>query len=339
VHDPPYLKTRREGGHVDYLGIVYLVLWLGLLQIVADRGQRADWFSSRWVVWATICSSLAMVLLIFHELRVREPILELRFFKVRQFASALFAVVMLSFILFGTGLLNPIFLQEFMGYTASKAGMVMVPRAMGAMGAMFFTGQISRAGYDNKRLIGFSFALITIGLWAMAHWDLDVGMWQVIWPGMILGAGLGMCFPILSAAALSGVARERMGFAASLYNMMRNTGAAVGIAFLTNMLVRNEQVHQSYLVQHFSVFEAWRFGVTMPRAPGAPSFHLLSQLVTGRKQGLGMVYGTIQRQSTMLAFNDIYRMLAGIGILMTPSFLLFRGAKPPRGGGGNAPAH
>ena len=339
VHDPPYLQARRKGGRIDYLGIVYLVLWLGLLQIVVDRGQRADWFNSAWVVWATVCSSLAMVLLIFRELRISEPILELRFFKMPQFASALFAVVILSFMLFGSGLLNPIFLQEFMGYTASKAGMVMVPRAMGAMLAMFLTGQVSRAGYDNKRLIGLSFALITFGLWSMAHWDLNVGMWQVIWPGLVLGAGLGMCFPILSAAALSCVERERMGFAASLYNMMPNTGAAVGIAFLTNMLVRNQQIHQSYLVQHFSVFEAWRLGARTPSEPGAQSFNFLSQLVTGQKQGLGMVYGTIQRQSAMLAFNDIYRMLAGMAILMIPSFILFRATKSQARPGGSAAAH
>jgi DHA2 family multidrug resistance protein len=117
VHDPPFLGERRGGGRIDYLGIAYLVIWLGLLQIVVDRGQRADWFSSAWVVWPTVCSWVAMVLLIVREQRISEPILELHSFKIPQFASALFAVVVLSFVLFGSGLLNPIFLQEFMGYT------------------------------------------------------------------------------------------------------------------------------------------------------------------------------------------------------------------------------
>jgi MFS transporter, DHA2 family, multidrug resistance protein len=335
VHDPAYLRARSKGGRVDYLGILYLVLWLGLLQIVVDRGQRADWFSSPWVVWATAISGLAMVALVVHELRVKEPVIELRFLKIPQFASALFAVVMLSFILFGTGLLNPVFLQEYLGYTAWKAGTVMAPRALGAMSAMLFAGQVSRAGYDNKRLIGLSFVLMTIGLWNMAHWTLDVGMWEVIWPGIVLGLGLGMCFPILSTAALTCIPREQMGYAASLYNMMRNTGAAVGIAYLTNMLVRNQQVHQSYLVQHFSVFDAWRMGNIGPRAPGSPSFHFLTQMVSGQRQGLGMVYGLMQQQSAMLAFNDIYRLLTVIAVLMIPSFILFRGNKPT---GGGAPA-
>ena len=335
VHDPAYLRERGAGRRVDYLGILYLVLWLGLLQIVVDRGQRADWFNSAWVVWASAISALAMVALVVHELRVKEPVLELRFFKIPQFSSALFAVVMLSFILFGTGLLNPVFLQEYMGYTAWRAGLVMAPRALGAMTAMLFAGQIARAGYDNKRLIGLSFALMTIGLWSMARWDLDVGMWDVIWPGIVLGLGLGMCFPILSAAALSCVPREQMGYAASLYNMMRNTGAAVGIAYLTNMLVRDQQVHQFYLVQHFSVFDAWRLGSMTPRAPGAPAFPFLGQIITGQKQGFGMIYGAVQQQSAMLAFNDIYRMLSMIAVLMIPSFVLFRASKQT---GGDAPA-
>jgi DHA2 family multidrug resistance protein len=336
VHDPAYLSKRRAQGRVDYIGIVLLAAWLGLLQIVLDRGQRSDWFDSAWVVWATALSAVAMILLVFHELRVREPVLELHFLKIRQFSSAVFTVVILSFILFGTGLLNPIFLQEFMQYTAWKAGLVMAPRAFGAMAAMLFAGQIARAGFDNKRLIGVSFTLMAIGLWMMSRWNLQVGMPQVIWPGVVLGVGLGMCFPVLSAAALSCVPREQMGYASSLYNMMRNTGAAVGIAYLSNMLVRNQQVHQSYLVQHFSAFDAWRLNQMPPHAPGAPTFNFLDQLVTGQKQGLGMIYGAIQQQSAMLAFGDIYRMLAIMAMVMIPSFILFRGLKPM---GGNVSAH
>ena len=333
VHDPPYMKNRAAGRRVDYLGITLLAVWLGLLQIVLDRGQRADWFSSAWVVWATVASAAAMVWLVVHELRFSDPIIQLRVLRIRQFSIALFLVTVLSFVLFGTGLLNPIFLQEFMGYTAWRAGLIMAPRAMAAMTSMMIAGQVARAGYDNKRLIGVSFALMTIGLWSMAHWNLDVGMWQVIWPGVVLGSGLGLCFPILSATALSCVERESMGYAASLYNMMRTTGAAIGIAYMTNALIRNQQIHQSRLVEHFSVFDAWRLSAMTPHSPGAPIFHYLPQIVSGQKQGLGMVYGLIQAQASILAFNDIYRILAVMTLLMIPSFLLFKGVRPASGGG------
>jgi DHA2 family multidrug resistance protein len=337
VHDPAYLRGTRRGGRIDYFGILCLVLSLGLIQIVLDRGERADWFNSPWVVWATIIAIAAMISLVVHELRTKQPILELHIFKNPLFCAAVSLVIVLSFILFGTGLLNPIFLQEFMGYTAWRAGLVLCPRAMGAMAAMLFAGQIARAGYDNKRLIGVSFTLMAIGLWMMAHWNLQVGVWQVVLPGIVLGLGLGMCFPILSAAALSCVERERMGYAASLYNMMRNTGAAVGIAYMTNMLVRRQQVHQSYLVQHFSVFDAWRMSTNAALSPGSPVFHYLPEITTGQKQGLGMVYGLIQQQAAMLAFNDIYRVLAVMAVLMIPSFIVLRGGK--RADASAAPAH
>ncbi|MGH8335926.1 MAG: hypothetical protein ACRETL_03695, partial [Gammaproteobacteria bacterium] len=144
---------------------------------------------------------------------------------------------------------------------------------------------------------------------------------------LYMGCGLGIVFPILSAAALSCVARERMGFAASLYNMMRNNAAAVGIAYLTNKLVSLEQVHQAYLVSHFSIFDAWRLSKVAPLEPGSMAFNYLPQLVTGQKQGLGMVYGMIQAQAAMLSFNDIYFLGAVLTFCLIPSFLLLGSRK------------
>jgi DHA2 family multidrug resistance protein len=334
VHDPHYLQ-RRQGGGVDYLGLALLVLWLGLMQIVADRGQRADWFAAPWVVWSSVISGLSMVLLIFRELHFKTPILDLHILKKPIFSIAVSLMIVHSFLLFGTGLLLPVFLQEFMGYTAWKAGLAMCPRAMGGMMSMLFVGQIARY-YDNKRLIGLSYLMIAIGLWMISRWNLEVDMWQVVWTSIVLGLGFGMGFPILSAAALSSVERERMGYAASLFSMLQQQGRAIGIAYMTNMLVRNQQIHQARLVEHFSVFDAWKLNQLGAQVPGSPVFHYLPQIVTGQKQGLGMVYEVVQAQAAMLAFNDIYRILAILTILMIPSFLVLRGQI---GGGAHSAAH
>jgi len=329
VHDPAYLRERRaQGGRVDYLGIVYLTLGLGLLQIVLDRGQRSDWFNSSWVVWATLFAGLSLIALIFQELRFPEPILDLRIMKNRVFSLAVFLVVAMSSVLYGTGLLNPIFLQDFMGYTAWKAGLVMSPRGLGALASMITVGQLARFGYDTRRLIGVGFALMTYSLWMMAHWDLQVGLWQVIVPTVVLGSGLGLVFPTLSAATLSCVERERMGYAASLFTLMRNTGAAIGISYMTTKLISHEQIHQSNLVQHFSVFDAWKLSQTT-QMPGAPRFDYMQQIVTGQHQSLGMVYGMVQNQAAMLSFNDIYRMLAAMTLVLVPCYIWLKGTGRP----------
>ena len=325
VHDPAYLRQRRvTGGKVDYLGIGCLTLGLGLMQIVLDRGQRSDWFASPWVVYATAASIIFIVALVINELRFSDPIMDLRIFAIRAFNVSVSLVVAMSFSLYGTGLLNPIFLQELMGYDAWKAGLVLAPRGFGTMASMMLVGQLARLRYDTRPLVGLGFVLMAIGLWTMSRWNLQVGMWNVLWPSFVMGIGMGMIFPTLSASTLSCVKRERMGYAASLYNMMRNTGAAVGISYITTVLVNHEQIHQSHLVEHFSVFDAWRMSNAAPRVPGAQRFAYLPQLVTGQKQGLGMVYGMIQAQAAILSFNDIYRKLAIAMVFLVPTFLLLR---------------
>jgi DHA2 family multidrug resistance protein len=116
--------------------------------------------------------------------------------------------------------------------------------------------------------------------------------------------------------------------------MMRNTGSAIGISIVTNMLNSREQIHQSYLVQHFSVFDAWHISARGARMPGAPTFDFARELVAGQKQGLGMVYQGVQVQASLLAFNDIYRALAILGALCIPIFLFLK-----KTSGGGAAGH
>ena len=325
VHDPAYLQKRRaKGGRVDYLGIVFLVLGLGLMEIVLDRGQRADWFNAPWVWYFTAASAASFLILIVHELRFAEPILDLRIMAIPAFDLSVGLIVAMSFALYGTGLLNPIFLQELMGYTAWKAGLVLAPRGLGTMCSMLLIGQLARFRFDTRPLVGVGFILMATALWTMSKWNLNVSTWVVIWPSIMMGVGMGFIFPTLSAATLSVVSRERMGYAASLYNMMRNAGAAIGISYMTTTLVNHQQIHQSYLVEHFSVFDAWRMTNAAPRMAGAQPFSYLPQMMGGNHQGFAGVYGMIQAQASMLAFNDIYRVLAMWMVLLIPSFLLLR---------------
>ena len=324
LEDPPYMKALRKGGRVDWLGILCLVVSLGVGEIVLERGERSDWFNSAWVWYFTAASAIAMITLVIHELRFSEPILDLRIMAIPAFNLSVMLIVAMSFALYGTGLLNPIFLQELMGYTAWRAGLVLAPRGLGTMVSMLLIGQLARFKFDTRPLVGFGFVLMATGLWSMSNWNLSVSTWVVVWPSIIMGFGMGFIFPTLSAATLSVVSRERMGYAASLYNMMRNAGAAIGISFMTTTLVNHQQIHQSYLVEHFSVFEAWRMKNAAPRMAGGHGFYFTPQLTGAGHQSLAGVYGMIQQQASMLAFNDIYRVLALWMVLLIPSFLLLR---------------
>jgi len=324
LNDPPYLKVQR-GGKIDYLGIVCLTTGLGLMQLVADRGQRADWFSTPWVVYATAGCVVAFLIFTWQELRFPDPVVDLRIFKHSMFTVTVILTVMLSFAQYGASLLNPIFLQEFMGYTAWKAGLALAPRAFGTVFSLILVGQLARYGFNTRWFIGPAFIITATALWLMSHWNAQISTWHVTGPVILQGIGTGLVFPQLSAISLAAVRRERMGYASSLFNMMRNTGAAIGISFLTALFIDQQQTHQSRLVEHFSVFDAWRMGEQSPRMPGAPAF-AISRLQMGHKEGLAMVYGIIQSQAAVLAFNDIYRMLAVWLLAMIPLYFLLRKA-------------
>ena len=237
----------------------------------------------------------------------------------RNFTLPMSLVVLLTFTLYGTGILNPVFLQELLGYTAMKAGLVMAPRGFGTMFAMLLLGTISRRGFDTRPLVGIGFSLVAIAMWAMAGLNLQTDTFHIVWPTVLQGIGTGLVFPGLSAAALSSMPRQRMGDAASLYAVTRNLGAAIGTSYLTTMLIRREQVRQSYLVEHVSVFSLYR----VP-AMGAVQTGFGHQLVAGQPQGFVLLYRAVQRQAMMLSFNDIYIALCLLMLVLIPSFLFLQ---------------
>ncbi|MBV8771909.1 MAG: MFS transporter, partial [Deltaproteobacteria bacterium] len=199
-----------------------------------------------------------------------------------------------------------------------KAGLVMAPRGFGTMFAMLLLGTLSRRGFDTRFLVGIGFGLVAVAMWKMAGLNLQSDTFRIVWPTVLQGVGTGLVFPGLSAAALSSIPRQRMGYAASLYAVTRNLGAAIGTSYLTTMLIRQQQVRQSYLVEHVSIFSLMRIPAVGARTD------LAQQLAAGQQQGILMLYHAVQRQAMMLSFNDIYRLLCVMMLVLIPTFLFLQ---------------
>ncbi len=326
VHDPEHIrKSQAAARRIDYTGIIYLVLGLGLLQIVLDRGQRSDWFAASWVCVFAGVAVASLLLLVFHELRFSEPILDLSILRIPLFDVSVSVVLAMVLVMYGMNLLNPLFFQELLGYSPWKSGIAVLPRGFGTLIGMFLIGQLSRRGFDIRWLVRVGFAVLTYALLSLSQWTLAVDLSSVRSAMILSGLGSGLIFPALSAASLACVEKERMGYAASLNNMMRNTGSAIGISLVSNLLNSHEQVHQAYLTEHFTAFDAWRLDLMSPsQMPGSPRFGLVQGLVVHHARGFGVIYQAIQRQASLLAYNDIYRMLAVIAALFIPAFLLLK---------------
>jgi len=335
VHDPEHIRRSQAAARrIDYPGIILLALGLGLLQIVLDRGQRADWFAAPWVCIFVAVAVLALILLVIRELTFPEPILDLRILAIPLFDVSVGIILVMMLVVFGLNLLNPLFFQELLGYSSWKSGVAVMPRGFGTFVGMFLIGQLSRRGFDTRWLVGVGFVFLAAALWTMSQWTLDVAIVNVRWPMIMSGFGSGLIFPAMSAATLACVSRERMGYASSLYNMMRNTGSAIGISLVTNLLNSHEQIHQAYLNEHFTSFRAWQLDQAPPMMPGSPHFNLSQSIVTHQLQPFGMMWASLQQQASLLAYNDIYRMLATTAFFFIPAFLLLKRPQAKSG-----PAH
>jgi MFS transporter, DHA2 family, multidrug resistance protein len=164
-------------------------------------------------------------------------------------------------------------------------------------------------------LVALGFLLVGVATWQLGSLNLSMAISNFVWPTVLQGVGMGLVFPNLSASALSSIPREQMGYGASIYSMTRNIGGSIGTSVLTTLLVRKEQIQQSHLTEHLTVFDVWRMSQSQLHMPGSPTFNYLNQLISGQKQGLAMLYGAVQNQATMMSLNNIYRMLAGVMII------------------------
>ena len=309
VHDPPYLRQQRGQGKVDYVGIICVVLALGLFQIVLGRGGLSGWFAAPWVRYASVTSFLAMVVLIIHELRFPEPVIDLRILKIFGFTLAVTLICIQSLVLFSVNLLNPLFMQTVLGYSPWRAGLAVAPRGIGVILALVTVGQLSRRQIDMRRIISCGFLVAGWQIWHMAHWGLDATESQVLLPIFLFGLGLGAAFPTITALGLGQIKRERMGYATSLFGMIINTGAATGIAIVSNVLISRHRFHQAQLTTYFSFLD------TCERAGITPT----SLFVESPR-----MQHSIGAQAWLLAYHDMYKILAFLVVLLAPWCLLLK---------------
>ncbi len=185
LEDPPYIKNSRPGS-IDATGFALLTLWLATFQIVLDKGQQEDWFSSSWIVWFSVVSAASFIALIVRELRVKEPIVDLRVFLNRNFwaGSTVMGVAMAA--TYSALAMLPLFLQTLMGYTSQAAGLATAPRGIGAMIAMPLVG-ILMLFIDGKWLMTIGIVALSAATFMFGNLTLDVSMASIVAPNVAHG--------------------------------------------------------------------------------------------------------------------------------------------------------
>ncbi len=326
VWDPPHLREaqralRERGFKVDYFGFFLLALGFGLLQLVLDKGQQEDWFESAFILRAAWLGGAALLILPFWELRQRDPMVDLRLLQNRNFAIANVLMFSLGFVLFGSTLLLPLFLQTLLGYSATQAGMAISPGGVAILFAMPVVGMlVSRV--DVRKLIAFGLLVSGGALVLFSMISLDVDYWTVALIRVIQALGLGFLFIPINTAAFTGIPMIKSSSASALINLSRNLGGSFGIALAASYLVEQQQRHQAYLVAHVDTSS----GLGAAELAGLTAHFVASghSALQAGQLAMGTLYGMVQQQASMLAFVDAFRLLALMFFLLLPACLFLR---------------
>jgi DHA2 family multidrug resistance protein len=329
IQDPPYFKRRQlSETKIDYVGLGFVALGLGALQIVLDKGQREDWFESHFIVILTLISVASLLFVIFWEWRHKDPIIDLHLFRDRTFAVSNLLMFMLGFALLGSTLLLPLFSQTLLGYTAAESGLALMPGGFTIILLLPLVGfLLSR--YSPRWLLLFGLIVLSFSLFHMTSFDLQIDFRTVATARVIQAVGMAFLFVPINTAAYAFLPRDKNNAASGLMNLARNIGGSVGISVVTTMLDRRTQVHLSNLSSHLSA--------SNPALQAR--LNALGLMVQGHGGGppgtsgvpWAIIQGTLARQATMLAFIDNFWLL-GVAILaMVPVVFLMKKSKP--GGG------
>ena len=323
IADPPHLvrRTFASGLKLDYIGLGLLSTGLASLEILLDEGQRDDWFGSNLIIAAAVIAAFSLVSVVIWELRQKQPVIDLRILKNRNFALSAVTMYAVGFTLYGSTAILPIFLQTILGYTALLSGLVLSPGGVAMMIGMALVGRLLGT-FEARWLIIFGLVLAAAGLFAMSGFNLEVDFRSAMWARTIQAFGMAFLFVPINTTAFSSVAKEKLGYATGMINLFRNIGGSGGIAMVNTILARREQFHQQVLVSHLTPMDG-SYADTLRNTAAAIAAQGAST-ADAAVQAQGVVYGMVQRNAAMLAVNDTFWILAVIFLGMIPLVLLLK---------------
>jgi DHA2 family multidrug resistance protein len=305
-------ETPRNAHKLDWFGFGTLSLGIGALQVLLDRGEQLDWFSSGEILCEAVIAASAFYLFLVHTFTVDEPFVRPSLFRDPNFAAGTVFVAVVGLTYYSALALQPPFFQNLMGYSVVSAGLVMGPRGIGTMAAMLVVGRmIGRV--DTRVLLAFGLALTAWSFYAMTGWTPDIDQETIIVVGVVQGVGLGFLFVPLSAATLSTLSSAERTEGAGFYNLSRNIGSSVGISVVNTLLTRNTQANHAVLAAHVTDVNR---GFENPTIS-----HFWNPLTAAGRTALDAV---ITQQAQIIAYIDDYKLLMIATLAVIPLLIVFR---------------
>jgi DHA2 family multidrug resistance protein len=330
VEDPPYLKAAKQSGvRVDYIGIALLVLGVGALQIMLDRGQQDDWFSSPFILTLAILAAVGLISLVVWEWFATHPIINVRLFKSFNFLGSNIMMFVVGAVIFSSLVMIPQFLQTLLSYTAELAGLVLSLGAILVLIEMPIVGKLT-SKIQARYLIAFGwFSMALAMMYSTSHFGLFLDFWTATRIRIVQVVGIGFLFVPITLVAFVGIPQAQSNMASGIINFMRNIGSSVGTSMVITMIARRSQYHQSVMIGNLtSGHAAFLNGVNgltdgLARAGFSPD--------DAQMRAHAALYQAAQQQATTLAYIDTFWTLGVAAAIMFAFSFTLRSNEPGRG--------
>jgi len=305
-------ESKAKAKPFDFIGFGSIVVFIGAVQLLLDRGPSQDWFDAAEIQIYAIISAIALWVFVTHTMTAKHPFFDRSLIRDGNFITACIFGFFIGILLFSTMALIPPMMQSLMGYPVLTAGIISMPRGVGSFAAMFVVGRL--IGKVDTRVILFTgLSLSAIALWMMMGFDLTMSSGPFIWSGILQGFGIGLIFVPLSTLAFATVPPQLRAEGSSVYTLIRNLGAAVGISIMQGLMVTNTQAMHESLANHVN--------------PSNPVVSNALGAAANSAGGLQALNGEITRQATMVAYIDDFKLMLIVTLACMPMLLLMRQPK------------
>lgn len=319
-------ESVRHKLPIDSIGLALLVIWVGALQIMLDKGQELDWFRSGEVIALGLVALVGFIAFLIWELTEEHPVVDLSLFKKRNFWAGVVAISVGYGLFFGNVVLLPLWLQQYMGYTATQAGMVLAPVGLAAMLLSPVVGKtLDRV--DPRHYAAFAFVVFTLVLWMRSQFNTQADFGTIMVPTLIQGVAMAFFFIPLMTITLSGLSHDKIAAASGLSNFVRITAGSFGTSIATTVWQDRAALHHAQISEY----------VSPGREAVSSTLSGLAGAGLSPEQALGTVNRLVDQQAYMLAANDVFYVSALMFLLLIPLIYLTRRA-PLGAGGGDAAA-
>ncbi|HEV7229929.1 MAG TPA: DHA2 family efflux MFS transporter permease subunit [Bacteroidia bacterium] len=312
---------RKVIDRVDWWGIGLLIVGIGALQIVLERGETEDWFDTTYIVILSVVSVFALLIFVWRELSIDYPVVDFRIMKDKSFSFGLVFSFILGFGLFASVFVFPIFCQNLLGFTAQQTGELMIPSGLVTIIVMPLVGNLLKKNFPPQVMAVVGFAIFFLFTQMLSHSTLVSGESDFFLPLLMRGIGMGCLFVPLTAMGLSGLKGKDMAQGVGLNNMIRQLGGSFGVALMTTFIHNRMALHRVNLISHINVYET----ATQDR------LNILSQGFLSRgstpaaagQMANAAMEGTVIRQSMLMSYMDCFWII-GIFFLFCIPLILFQ---------------